>query len=1066
MALARLGAMPLVNVSFVFCALAHINPAFQSTGLSCSLADQGIKIRIRKDIRVRKRPSRSNPSGGGGHGDDDDDDDDDEDEYEEDERGKRRGARSGGSGRRKRTRLEEEQGDQSIVQQQMRHPHHPDPAAGGWGVNVSVIDPALTGAPAPPPPPNTAAPPAPASAQGDAAHPPHDPAAGYPHPAQHPLHPAQHPHPGLPYPPPPYTHPHYPPHYQMPYPPAPGAPAAGYAPPLPYGDPRAYGAPPPGPPGAPGYADPRGAPPPHAYRDVYRDYGPPPPPPHYGYATPPVPAPAGGPPAAPGAPAAGTPPGSGSAAAAPPPPTQGRGEYRGGEVYPPSAPPPPPPQSQQPQHGGQPPPQSATQHGGQHPTQQPTQHTTSAPRGEYAGREYRATSEGGGGAGPYRGPPPPPPPPPPGPPGPGGEGYGWEYRHQWCWSAVGMRASGDDGLPCDLRMSGDGRSSRETEALPPGVFHSKVPNGDGSRLEDESYLAQSSDARLGNEGCMIAGSLNENPYGMVTTRCSSIFYELGRNTEGTLSSLAPSGQIAEYGHVDERGMDVAGLVAGAVAAVTSLRRGQGQFECDPGGEVGCGCVPEYRRGMPVWERLLWSCPMGGAREGAGLCRYQSGVPCRVAQGPSEERQWRRGDNSCCGNACVTEGSAARSEGNTGAKENNLIFPVGTEPRSLPGTPYDFRYAGPPGMTGPPGPPGPPPPGGYAGWYEGYPPQPQPAVQTPSLRQPNLHGTPPRREGAEEGVANRSTANATTTPAAGAGGAPAYVPPWPGGGGGSGGDAAPASPVSVTATSGSTAPPRGSDPSHPPSSQTPHSPSATASAADAASRAPSINATTGATEEAGGSPTRGGYYGYMQHPQYAHQHPLHAPHQAYTHPTHPAQQDWYGYARGWPPQQASTPNQAAGQGQLHGQSQTAAQQQPATQAQTQGAPSGQGQGGSPQSAHAYYDARYASGGYRDERAGASASAGGAAASAAGDRIELAPLRGAGTPPRVGSLQGARFDSQSQSQGQSRGTQNRSHAHGQSHNQSGHGHGHGAGDRVGNGKKNPLSIGSIISDHRDE
>ena len=31
----------------------------ESTPLSCSLADQGIKIRIRKDIRVRKKPGVS-----------------------------------------------------------------------------------------------------------------------------------------------------------------------------------------------------------------------------------------------------------------------------------------------------------------------------------------------------------------------------------------------------------------------------------------------------------------------------------------------------------------------------------------------------------------------------------------------------------------------------------------------------------------------------------------------------------------------------------------------------------------------------------------------------------------------------------------------------------------------------------------------------------------------------------------------------------------------------------------------------------------------------------------------
>ena len=31
----------------------------ESTPLSCSLADQGIKIRIRKDIRVRKRPPQA-----------------------------------------------------------------------------------------------------------------------------------------------------------------------------------------------------------------------------------------------------------------------------------------------------------------------------------------------------------------------------------------------------------------------------------------------------------------------------------------------------------------------------------------------------------------------------------------------------------------------------------------------------------------------------------------------------------------------------------------------------------------------------------------------------------------------------------------------------------------------------------------------------------------------------------------------------------------------------------------------------------------------------------------------
>ena len=46
----RLSHFPTILSSYINLCLT------ESTPLSCSLADQGIKIRIRKDIRVRKRP--------------------------------------------------------------------------------------------------------------------------------------------------------------------------------------------------------------------------------------------------------------------------------------------------------------------------------------------------------------------------------------------------------------------------------------------------------------------------------------------------------------------------------------------------------------------------------------------------------------------------------------------------------------------------------------------------------------------------------------------------------------------------------------------------------------------------------------------------------------------------------------------------------------------------------------------------------------------------------------------------------------------------------------------------
>ena len=100
----------------------------------------------------------------------------------------------------------------------------------------------------------------------------------------------------------------------------------------------------------------------------------------------------------------------------------------------------------------------------------------------------------------------------------------------------------------------------------------------------------------------------------------------------------------------------------------------------------------------------------------------------------------------------------------------------------------------------------------------------------------------------------------------------------------------------------------------------------------------------------------------------------------------------------------------------------------------------------------------------------------AAAGSGDRIELAPLRGAGTSPRRGDA----ASSSARGAGGGSGSGGTGHGGRTGHGRAGHGHrehrergererdreGGERGERGGTGKKNPLSIGSIISDQRDD
>ncbi|TFK88251.1 hypothetical protein K466DRAFT_585711 [Polyporus arcularius HHB13444] len=352
----------------------------ESTPLSCSLADQGIKIRIRKDIRVRKRPVPALdtpvpipmgpvPIPHGAFGpvpvplDDDDDDQDRERERErEHERDRERdrdrererresggsvgGAAASGSISRRES-MEGRGAKRARADEPMVEDAGSSNAAGGWG----PIDPALSA-------PQHAAPAQPTSAPQAAAPVEHSHYASAPPPA-----PAQYDHryaapaPPTPYhydphahgAPPPPSH-HYAPathHYSVPPPPQhqhthhpPPPPYASYSPPA--------SAPGPGPAPAPTQSWPPPAPPaqtsydPYAHQQQQHHYSaPPPPPPHHHQPAGPAPGPA---------------PryDYGSYPPPPPPAQQQPGAYGGYYEHHPhhaSAPPPPPPQ---PPHGHHP----------------------------------------------------------------------------------------------------------------------------------------------------------------------------------------------------------------------------------------------------------------------------------------------------------------------------------------------------------------------------------------------------------------------------------------------------------------------------------------------------------------------------------------------------------------------------------------------------------------------------------------------------------------------------------------------------------------------------------------
>ncbi|KAI5121467.1 hypothetical protein M0805_003924 [Coniferiporia weirii] len=180
----------------------------ESTNLSCALADQGIKIRIRKDVRVRKRtvdPTWFQPVQAEQEEQSDASDDEGRDP--------------------KRVRVNDSQAGPSNPAPPPPAPPAPVPAAGTWN-----IDPNLAQPPPPPPPASVGLAGAPDPAQYD----PRGYSAGPPPPAPPGTHPDYHP------PPPGHQHPHYMQHPPQPPPPN-GMYPGSYGPPAPGWVPMAQG---------------------------------------------------------------------------------------------------------------------------------------------------------------------------------------------------------------------------------------------------------------------------------------------------------------------------------------------------------------------------------------------------------------------------------------------------------------------------------------------------------------------------------------------------------------------------------------------------------------------------------------------------------------------------------------------------------------------------------------------------------------------------------------------------------------------------------------------------------
>ncbi|KAG7447102.1 uncharacterized protein BT62DRAFT_930940 [Guyanagaster necrorhizus] len=142
----------------------------ESTPLSCSLADQGIKIRIRKDIRVRKRPTTVLDTS---RQESDQEDDEEDDASDDGRRGKPSSKK-----RQKRVKDGAAPAGYSAYQQQPLGP--PPPPSSQWNSyqppqSQSNIDPSLDGASSvsiPPPPGATYAVAPPSSTSGPSAAPP------------------------------------------------------------------------------------------------------------------------------------------------------------------------------------------------------------------------------------------------------------------------------------------------------------------------------------------------------------------------------------------------------------------------------------------------------------------------------------------------------------------------------------------------------------------------------------------------------------------------------------------------------------------------------------------------------------------------------------------------------------------------------------------------------------------------------------------------------------------------------------------------------------------------------
>ncbi|KAK0433480.1 velvet factor-domain-containing protein [Armillaria borealis] len=383
----------------------------ESTPLSCSLADQGIKIRIRKDIRVRKRPTTVLDTSR----QESDQEDDEEDDVSDDGR---RGKHSSKK-RQKRAKDGAEPAGYSAYQQQ---PLGPPPPPSQWNSyqgsqSQSNIDPSLDGGSVSiPPPPGatyTTVPPTSTSnssippPQGSqhippppgATHIPPPPGATHIPPPSGPTHVTSTTHaasstspPVAVAPPPATTHISPPPGSHVP-PPSP----ASHVPPPTHEtyDSRAYHPPPPPPHYDHHYAPPYGysQPQPYQYAAGYQSWGGPPPPPSQ-HPPPPPPHQQAPPPQS-------APPGAYDPYAhqhpphyypprydyPPPPPPQAQHQYYYDAPYDPRQHPPPPP----------PPPQYAHQHQHYYP---PPQHReswgTPASTGVWSGSPSNTSPSGSG----------------------------------------------------------------------------------------------------------------------------------------------------------------------------------------------------------------------------------------------------------------------------------------------------------------------------------------------------------------------------------------------------------------------------------------------------------------------------------------------------------------------------------------------------------------------------------------------------------------------------------------------------------------------------------------------